>query len=63
MNPSDAFRKRNLTKVNFDYEELVGRDLSDTNMRGVNLSNRDIHNADLSCSDLSESDLSGGHFV
>ena len=58
MYPSDAFKKRNLTKVNFDYEELVGRDLSDTNMRGVNLSNRDIHNSDLSCSYLSESDLS-----
>jgi uncharacterized protein YjbI with pentapeptide repeats len=43
MNPSDVFRKRNLSKVNFEYEDLIGRDLSDTNMKGVDLKNRDIH--------------------
>ena len=24
MKPSDVFRKRNLTKVNFEYEDLIG---------------------------------------
>ena len=46
MNPSDVFRKRNLSKINFEYEELIGRDFSDSNMKGVNLKNRDIHNAE-----------------
>jgi len=34
MNPSDVFRKRNFSNVNFDYEDLIGRNLSDTNMKG-----------------------------
>jgi len=59
MNSSDVFRKRNLSNVNFDYEDLIGRNLSDSIMHGVDLQNRDIHNADLSSSDLSEANLSG----
>ena len=31
MKSSDVFRKRNLSKVNFDYEDLIGRNLSDSN--------------------------------
>lgn len=37
MKPTDVFRKRNLTKVNFEYEDLIGRDLSDSNLSGVSL--------------------------
>ena len=59
MNPSKVFRKRNLININFDYEDLIGRNLSDSNMSGVDLKNRDIHNADLSCTDLSGANLSG----
>ena len=58
MKPSDVFRKRNLTKVNFEYEDLIGRDLSDSNLSGVNLEEKDIHNADMSCCDLSNANLS-----
>ena len=35
MEPGDIFKKRNLSKVNFDYEELIGRNLSNTNLKGV----------------------------
>ena len=59
MKSSDVFRKRNLTKVNFEYENLIGKDLSDSNLSGVNLVEKDIHNADMSCCDLSSANLSG----
>ena len=42
MKPSDVFRKRNLTKVNFEYEDLIGKDLSDSNLSGVNLEEKEI---------------------
>ena len=39
MDPTDVFKKRNFSKVNFDYEEMIGRNLSNSNLKGVDLKN------------------------
>ena len=33
MEPEDIFKKRNLSKIDFEYEELVGRNFSNTNLK------------------------------
>ena len=58
MEPEDVFKKRNLSKVDFEYEELIGRNFANTNLKNVDLKNRDIHNANFSGADLSGSNLS-----
>ncbi len=45
MEPEDIFKKRNLSKIDFEYEELVGRNFSNTNLKNVNLKNRDRCNS------------------